>query len=338
MEINQLLRKLTSYPCVAGDEQELTAVLAELLSPYGEVTSDALGNVFCTFGSGRHFLLDAHIDEIGFTVTSVTDGGFLKLSNCGGVDKRLLLGSEVTVYGNEKLNGIISTLPPHLQKNGDEKKIPEITDISVDVGLTKEQACRAVPLGSRVTFRHRFDALLGKYVASNCLDDRAGVASILLALDELKRLPAKISVMFSTQEEVGTRGAKTGPFGKNIDEAVAVDVSFGYTPNCSKEECGTLGKGVMIGISPVLDKEISRDFIACAEADNIDYQLEVMNGKTGTNADVINLSEGGKKCGLLSIPLRYMHTPVEVVNTDDILSVSRLIVSYIGRKAGAVDA
>ena len=277
-------------------------------------------------------------DEIGFAVTSVTENSFLKISNIGGIDRRLLLGSEVTVHGKEELFGVISTLPPHLMKDADGKKVPEISEVSVDIGLNADEAKRLVPLGSRVTFKKRFDTLLGNCVASNCLDDRAGAASILLALDELKSLPVKITAMFSVQEEVGTRGAKTGPFGKNVDEAIAVDVSFGYTPNCSKEECGELSKGAMIGISPALSSEISHTLIDIAEKENIPYQTEVMNGRTGTNADVISLCEGGIKCGLISIPLRYMHTPVEVICTDDVLSVSRLIVSYIKRKAGEINA
>ena len=334
MNTKELIKRLTFPPAVGGDEGELIEELIKLLSQYGEVRVDAMNNVLCTFGEGYHILLDAHIDEIGFIITEITDDGFLKISPCGGIDRRMLLGAEVV--GNN-VYGIISTLPPHLQKNGDDEKVPEISELSVDIGnINKNQTDKLV--GERLTFKRRFTELLGNQISSNCLDDRAGVASIILALEELKKLPIKVTVLLSTQEELGTRGAKIGPYGLDVDEAIAVDVSFGYTPGCSKEECGEIGKGAMIGFSPTLDKNISNELIAAAKENDIKYQLEVMSGTTGTNADVISISESGIRCGLLSIPLKYMHTPVEVVDTQDVESVANLIVAYAKRKAGAENA
>ena len=136
--------------------------------------------------------------------------------------------------------------------------------------------------------------------------------------------------MFSSQEELGTRGAKIGAYSKNIDEFISVDVSFAYTPNCDKADCGIIGNGAMIGFSPILVK--------VADKNNIKYQREIMAGSTGTNADVITLSERGIKGGLISIPEKYMHQPCEVVNIDDIVSVSDLICAYIEEKAGVQNA
>lgn len=338
MNTKELIKKLTAAAAVGGEEDKIISVLTELLAPYGEVKTDSVNNVICTFGKGYHILLDAHIDEIGLTVTSIADDGFLKFAACGGVDRRMLLGAEVTVWGSQEINGVISTLPPHLQKASDEKKVPEISELSIDIGMDKENAEKLIPLGSKITFKRQFTELLNNQISSNCLDDRAGVAALLLALDELKKLPIKITALFSTQEELGTRGAKTGPYGRNADEAIAVDVSFGYTPGCKKEECGEIGKGAMIGISPVLNKKISYDLISAAQKNNIKYQTEVMNGRTGTNADVISISESGIKCGLVSIPLKYMHSPVEIVDINDVESVAELIVSYAKEKAGAENA
>ena len=335
MKTKELIKKLVSVPAVGGDEDRLIEVLKELLAPYGEVRVDAMNNVLCTFGKGHHILLDAHIDEIGFVVTSITDDGFLKISPCGGVDRRMLLGAEVTVWGKDEIFGVISTLPPHLQKAEDEKKVPEISELSVDVGMSKEEAEKRIPLGSRITFKRHFTDLIGNHISSNCLDDRAGVASIILALEELKKLPVKVTALLSTQEELGTRGAKIGPYGLEVDEAIAIDVSFAYTPGCDKEDCGEIGKGAMIGFSPILDKNISNGLVAAAKSANMRYQTEVMSGRTGTNADVITISESGIRCGLLSIPLKYMHTPVEVVDVTDIESVAALITAYVKGKAGA---
>ena len=338
MNTEELLKKLTAVPAVSGREDNLYDLLNGILSEYGKVSTDSMNNIFCTFGSGYHILLDAHTDEIGLAVTAVTDDGFLKVGACGGIDKRMLLGYEVSVWGKREIKGVISTLPPHLQKGEDEKKVPDIDEISVDIGMRKETAERLVSVGDRITFKRKFSRLVGGLISSNCLDDRAGVASILLALDELKRLPVKITVMFSSQEELGTRGAKTGPFGKAADEAIAVDVSFGYTPGCKKEECGEIGKGPMIGFSPILNREISEMLVKTAEKNNIPCQTEVMSGRTGTNADVISVSEKGIKCGLISIPLKYMHSPVEVVDVKDIENVSALIAAYVKERAGAENA
>lgn len=240
--------------------------------------------------------------------------------------------------GKEEIKGIISTLPPHLQTADDEKKVPDISEISVDIGMSREDAVKVISPGDTVTFRRKFTQLLGTQVSSNCLDDRAGVAAILLSLELLKNLPIKITVMFSSQEELGTRGAKAGSFGKDVDEAISVDVSFGYTPGCKKEDCGTVGKGPMIGASPILNNKISKQLIDIAQSSNIPYQIEVMSGKTGTNADIISISECGIKCGLISIPLKYMHTPVELVDVKDIENVSRIISAYVKEKAGVCNA
>ena len=340
MTTSELLKKLTGAYAVSGREEDMTELLFELLKDIGKVSVDSMNNVFCTFGEGYHFLLDAHIDEIGFVVTSITDDGFLKVSAVGGVDRRMLLGSEVTVYAKEDLRGVISTLPPHLQKD-DEKKAPEISDISIDVGFTKEQAEKLISPGDRVTFKRNFNNLLGTRVSSSVLDDRSGVAAIILALKEIKEsgVNAKVTAMFSSQEEVGTRGAKIGPYAKNIDEAIAVDVSFGYTPSCKKSDCGELGKGAMIGISPILNKDMSEKLTELAKANNIPYQLEVMGGgRTGTNADVISVSESGIKTALISIPEKYMHSPIEVVDTKDVENTARLISVYVKERAGEINA
>ena len=336
----ELLYKLTSAAGVGGSEDEIVSVLKEILSSYGEVCVDKMNNVFCTFGEGYNFLLDAHLDEIGMIVTEITDDGFLKVAKCGGVDNRMLLASEVSVWTKEgELRGVFTNIPPHLQKSDDDKKIPELSDISIDVGFTKEEAQKRISLGDRVTVKRNFTKLLGNQISASVLDDRSGIASIILALDELRGINAKITVMFSTQEEVGTRGAIVGPYGKKVDEAIAVDVSFGYSPLCKKSDCGEMGKGAMIGISPILDKNMSNALIEVAKEKNIPYQIEAMGGnRTGTNADSITLVESGIKTALISIPEKYMHSPIEVVDTADVESVARLIAEYIKKRVGEINA
>lgn len=334
----ELLKELTQTIGVSGCEENIVALLRKKLSSYGDVTVDNMNNVFCTFGEGYHFLLDAHLDEIGLIVTDITDDGFIKFSNCGGIDARPLPAMEVSVWGSEEVKGVISTLPPHLQSASDEKKIPKLSELAIDTGLTKDKLEKLVALGDRITFKRNFTPLLNGLVSASCLDDRSGIAAILMCLDELKNLDCKVTVMFSSQEEVGTRGAKVGPYAKSVDEAISVDVSFALTPGCDKSECGELSKGAMIGFSPILDKEISRKLVDAAEKNNIPYQCEIMSGRTGTNADVISISEKGIKTALISIPEKYMHQRVEVVDTADVESVSRLICAYIKERIGDVNA
>ncbi len=334
----ELLKELTQTVGVSGCEENIVALLKKKLSSYGDVTVDSMNNVFCTFGEGYHFLLDAHLDEIGLIVTDITDDGFIKFSNCGGIDARPLPAMEVSVWGREEVKGVISTLPPHLQSASDEKKIPKLSELAIDTGLTKDKLEKLVSLGDRITFKRNFTPLLNGLFSASCLDDRSGVAAILMCLDELKNLGCKVTVMFSSQEEVGTRGAKVGPYAKSVDEAISVDVSFALTPGCDKSECGELSKGAMIGFSPILDKELSRKLVDAAEKNNIPYQCEIMSGRTGTNADVISISEKGIKTALISIPEKYMHQRVEVVDTADVESVSRLICAYIKERIGDVNA
>ena len=338
MNTVELLKELTSAVGVSGEENNIVDLLKTKFEPYGDVSIDAMNNVYCTFGSGYHFLLDAHLDEIGMIVTDITDDGFIKFNRVGGIDRRMLLGYEVSIWGKEEVKGIISTLPPHLQTAEDEKKVPEFKDLSIDVGMDKEEIVKIVSLGDKITFKRNFTKLLNNQISASCLDDRSGVASVLMSLDELKNLPCKITVMFSSQEEVGTRGAKIGPYAKKIDEFISVDVSFAYTPTCDKADCKEIGKGAMIGFSPILDKMISRKLVDTAKKNNIPYQCEIMNGSTGTNADVITLSENGIKGALISIPEKYMHQPMEVVDISDIESVSKLICAYVKEKAGELNA
>lgn len=334
----ELLKKLTSVPAVSGYENNLYSVLCDILKEYGEVTTDAMNNVYCTFGEGYHFLLDAHIDEIGFVVTEITDDGFIKFDKIGGIDTKCLPAFEVTVWGKENISGVISTLPPHLQNAEEEKKAPKLSDLSIDTGYSKEQLENIVSLGDRITFKKQFTTLLNDQVSATSLDDRSGAAAIILAAEKLKNMPCKVTIMLSSQEEVGTRGAKIGPYLKNVDEAISVDVSFAYTPDCDKTECGEISKGAMIGFSPILNREMSETLVKLAKEKKIPFQKEIMAGRTGTNADVISISESGIKTALISIPEKYMHQRVEVVDINDVKAVSDLICAYVEKRSCEVNA
>ena len=337
-ELIDILFKLTRQNGVSGDEFCASKTAAAELEKYtSDVTVDDFGNVIANIGKRQegkpHIMLDAHIDEIGFIVTYITDEGFLKISNCGGTDRRLLLAQQVEVIcsDGQRIYGVTTSTPPHLET--DEKKAPKLDDVFVDTGLSKEKVEKIVSLGDRVIISNEPCSLLGDRVTSKCLDDRAGVLTLIQSLDLLKNnfesLNCSLSVVLSSQEETGERGAKTAAYKVNPDMAIAVDVSFARVEGDKKYTCGEMGKGPMIGVSPSLSKSMSNKFIQIAKTEKIPHQIEVMGGTTGTNADAIGVTRGGVKTVTVSIPLKYMHTPVEVISISDIENSARLIAEFL---------
>lgn len=274
----------------------------------------------------RTILFDAHADEIGFIVTGVLDGGFVKVAKAGGVDLRTLPAAEVMIHGRQQLPGVFATLPPHLKKGEDD--LPDLADMVIDTGV--EEIGELVSPGDRVTFFRRPAELRNACLTGKSLDNRAGCAALLYAAELLaeETLPCTVQFLFSDQEELGCLGAQTAAFALSPDEAVVVDVSFGNGPDLPPEKTGRLFAGPMIGVSPVLSAAVTGRLKLAASDAGIPFQLEAMGGKTSTNADVIALSGAGVPCGLCSIPLRNMHTAAEVVALQDVEAVGRLLAGY----------
>lgn len=332
MDIKSVLKDLTSAVAVSGKENDAFEMSKSYLSEYGRVYTDKLNSVICEVNgsSDGHILLDAHLDRIGLIVTGITDDGFIRVAACGGVDRRTLNGQEVTVHGKEDLFGVIASTPPHLQSGDNERKATELENVIIDIGLSKDEAQKYVALGDRITINSEFNELLGDFVSCGALDDRAGVCVILRALELLKNKPhKKITAVFSSREETSEAGAKAAAFNADADEFIAVDVSFAKTPDSEVSKCGIIENGPMIGVSPSLSYEMSEELKLIAQKNNIPYQLEIMGGLTGTNADSMTVSRGGAKSGLISIPQKYMHTGVEVVSVKDVENCARLIAAYI---------
>lgn len=333
MDLKTMLRDLCSAAGVNG-ENGAAHVAKKYLSAYTEnIRTDVMGNVTgfvpAAVPGAPTLLLEAHIDEIGFVVTGIDSEGFVRVTNCGGIDNRTLAAAEVVILTEPIIYGVFCSTPPHLVKA--DEPLPELSARGIDVGLSKKEAEARIPVGTRVMFRPHFDELLGDRVSAKAIDDRAGIASILMALELVKgnALPCNIAVSFCTQEEIGSHGAKTAAFGLTLDAAIAVDVSFAHSHGLDKSKCGILGKGVMIGQSPILNKAMTTQLIVLAKRTDIPYQDEVMGSHTGTDADAISITRTGIPCALLSIPLKYMHTPVEVVSLGDVESTAKLIAAYI---------
>ena len=338
-ELKNMIITLSQANGTPGLEEDITEKIIDFLPDGMTAQKDKNNNLIAEFnGKGKTYLLDAHADRIGLIVTAITNGGFLRVARCGGTDARVLAAQDVTVWGKAPVYGVIISTPPHLQTPDDENKAKDIDDILVDTGLSKEEAEKLISAGDRITVKSPVCELLNGRISCPALDDRAGCAVIIRAAEIIMQAEnaPNLKLLFSAQEETGGTGAVTGSFGIDADECISVDVSFADAPDMPSKKCGKLDKGPMIGFSPVLSYEISRRLEAVAKEKEIPYQLELMSDSTGTNADHIALSRGGIKTGLVSIPLRNMHTAVEVVSVNDVENCAQLIAQYI--LGGGLDA
>ena len=335
MDTTALCFRLAALDGTSGDEIAAAKDVQALFAAYMKTETDTLGNVRGTLGDGEfRILLDAHIDRVGLVVHGIDEKGFLLIDKVGGVDPRVLVGSEVTVMGAEELPGVICSTPPHLLTKEQKEAGVELKQLAIDIGMQKEEAERVVSVGDRVALPPNQFRLLGTRIAGSGFDDRCGIAVLLKTVEAVhdKLQHCTLLVQCSVQEEVGGNGARTAAFQTDADCAIAVDVGFGADPYCDKTETITLGKGPSIGLAPVLDRGLTQELIRVAKEQSIPYQHDVMSGRTGTNADDIQLSRGGIRTALVSIPLRSMHTAVEVIDTTDIDSTAHLLASFILEK------
>lgn len=313
-----------------GAVREAADIAYDMLSEYMPTRkTDTLTVIGEMKGESDYTLmLDAHIDEIGFIVKNIDENGFLTVDKCGGIDLRTLPARRVIIHGKEKVVGVFCSTPPHLSSG--EIEYNDIGNLKIDTMLGLK-ARDIISVGDFVTFFAEPQELLGTRVTAKALDDRAGVTCLLELARRLsgKKLPINVIFALTDAEELGVRGAKTATYDISPDEAIALDVSFADGPDIAPTECGKLSGGAMIGVSPVLDREISNKLISLAKENNIPYQTEVMAGRTGTNGDVISLNKSGVRTGLVSIPERNMHTEVEVVDIKDIKSVCDVLEQYI---------
>lgn len=330
MDIQNTLFELLDASGITGAEDPAADVAAKMLANYMPVRRDTLGSVIGEMdGEGDGILLDAHLDRIGLIVTGITDEGFIKVSKCGGVDLRTLACHEVTILGKEPVYGVVVSTPPHLSKG--EGEVPEWKNVSIDVGMSGEKAKEKISIGDRVLLIGKPRKMLGNRVCGAALDDRAGMVVLLRTLDILreKGVQKKLTVVFSVQEEVTGGGAKGAAFQSDDATAIAVDVSFATAPDITAIEGKPLGKGPMIGISSALSLSVSDKLQTLAKKNNIPYSLEVMGSKTGTNAEDYGFSKCGKKVGLVSVPIRNMHTSVEICDLQDIENAAQLLALFV---------
>ncbi len=331
-----MIAALADLRGVSGRETAVGQAAADMLRAFAPDAEYRDGSVTAHIGtdSGKPTLLFcAHLDQVGFLVTDITPDGFLRIGAVGGIDRRLLLGQPVLVQGKETLRGVISILPPHLLQG--EQAVPEFSQLCVDLGVSSAEVLAGkVAPGDAVYYDTACKKLLGSRMTGSALDDRCCAAAVIMAAEQISKkqnLPCNVTVVLSGQEERGGRGAKLAAANEHPDYAIAVDVTFGLAHGEDPAECYALGKGPAIGISPVLSAELSAALTETAEAAGIPYQTEVMPGTTGTDADALALAPSGCAAGTVSVPLRYMHTPVEVIDVTDVEQTAALLAAYAER-------
>lgn len=307
----------------------------ELLRPLmDEVYLDRMGNVIGVKACGKRdaptLLLDAHLDEVGFIVMGHEEG-FLRFAPLGGVDARILPDRELTILTNPPLFGVVATKPPHVMEAGESDKAIALSDLRVDVGLDQEEAVRCIPVGTPMVFREGCYPLGQGQIAGKALDDRSCFAVLLETLRLLGKTPLGVDlyVLGSCREEIDSAGATVGAYGIHPDLAVAVDVTFGRSVDTPAEKTFPLGKGPVIGIGPNMSSWMTERLIKTAEQLKQPYQIEVMAGNSGTNGWEIQVSQEGVATAILSLPLNYMHTPLEVLQETDVQYSAELLAAFL---------
>lgn len=336
MTLADKIKKLTNAYGVSGDEVRISKIAAELMAPYCDrVEIDDFGNVLgyrdCGIPGAKTVMLDAHIDQIGFLITEVTDEGFLRFTTVGGVDQRMLLGSELTVLTKKgPILGIVAAIPPHLQKAGDNKKSVPIPEMVVDIGMTGEQAKKVVRVGDYMAFANDALELQGDALCGKAFDDRACLVCLLHAMELLQGKPLAVNVVVSasTKEETGFQGGISAGFKVQPDYAIAVDVTHARTGD-APQVIVKLGDGPNVDMGSNSNPKFAKRVIEVARAKQIPHIVTSCPAGSGTNAWPIQMQGQGVTTLVVSLPLKYMHSPVEMLRMSDVKNVGKLLAAFI---------
>lgn len=336
METKVFLEMLSNNKGVSGFECTLNDTIKSAFEKYSDnIMVDKLGNIIALKkGKGTNnvkIMLAAHMDEIGLMVKDIEENGFLRFTNVGGIDPRTILGQEVIVHGKKDLFGVIGAKPPHLQDPADQDKAIKMEDMTIDIGLSKEKVEELVSIGDTVTVNRQLIDLKNDRVSGKTMDDRAGVAALLECIKELNKLNHEADVYFvsTVQEEVSMGGALTSTYKINPDIGIAIDVGFGTTPELNKSNSIELGKGPGITLGGNIHPGLRKKLVEIANEYNIPHQMEITPGPTGTDARAMQITREGIPALVLSIPLRYMHTSVEVLDMVDVQNTAKLLAFFI---------
>ena len=320
--MNELITKLTQAASPSGNEEKIQKIISDEISSYVDsIYKDTLGNLIAIKkGNAKKIMLCAHSDEIGLIVTNIDDKGFLRIAPIGGVDIHTSLYQRVAFFNGIK--GVIS----YDEKIEKVEKL-KFSNLYIDIGSSsKEETEKLINIGDVAVFCGE-TVFSENYITSKALDNRIGVFVLINTIKSIKNTENTLYFVFSTQEELGLRGAKTAAFGISPDIAITVDVTdTGDTPNC-KDFAVKTGRGPAIKIkdnSVICNKKICDYLKKTAKDNNIPYQLEILQAG-GTDAGSIHLTRGGVLTGAVSIPCRYIHSPCEMVNISDVKNAIELL-------------
>jgi endoglucanase len=324
----------------SGYESEAQAVFDRYVKPAADLyANDALGNRIATLNPAGDpvLMLAGHMDELGLIITYVNKDGFIYFDTIGGHDRTVISGRRVIIQtANGPVKGVTGKRAIHLMDEADRKKVPEIHEIWIDIGArSKKEALERISIGDAATYDHEFELFSGSIGAARAFDNKVGayiVGETLIRLSkEKKKLAAKVVSVATSQEEIGVRGATTAAYAVNPHIAVAVDVGHATDhPDCDNRKYGEtkLGGGPILCRGANINPKVYQRLLAAAKKAKIPYQFDADPRPTGTDARAIQMGRGGVATGLISIPLRYMHTPSEVVDLEDVERCVKLLVEF----------
>lgn len=335
-----LLQKLIETPTPSGWELPGQRLLADYVAPYADdVRLDVHGNLHAVLNPGApvRFMLDGHCDEIGLIVEYIDDNGFVFVQPIGGINIQLLPGERVIFQApGGAVRGVVGRKPIHLMDTDERTKgVQKISDLWVDIGAgSKKEALKALPIGTPGVVESGWRPLLGDRVSGRAFDDRVGAVVVMDVLRRLKgrKINVELHVVSATQEELGLLGSHTAAHAVNPHAGIAVDVTFATDdPTGEKKRIGevSLGKGPAIATGPSYDHGLFDAIMATAKKSKIPVQPEVNPRANGTDSYVMRLTRDGVANGLVSIPLRYMHSAVETIALSDVENASQLLAETI---------
>ena len=339
MTLKELIISISRIMSVSGNERRGGEELVSLVGGvFDEYRTDALGNHLFIKKCGRpnapKILVDTHFDEIGMMVTGIKEGGFVSVTNIGGVDTRILPGSEVILYGKESVYGVFAAKAPHLSTPADMEKLTPLSEMLIDTGYSKEELEELCPLGTPVGFKPIYAELLNECLAGKAFDDKACGACAIFGIDAVQKkdLAGDVYFLFSAFEETGMIGARVAAFGIRPDYALVLDVTHAATPDTKDRALPAFGSGVSVAVSPVTNRKLTAMVTELCRAGNIPYSLDACPGGTGTNANVTGISADGIPTALCSLPLKSMHTSAEVLSMEDANALKRIVSAFIQSK------
>ena len=332
MDISEILKKLSDSFGVSSWEHNTYSIVEETLKqldPDIEISKRGTGSLVAKYGNGdKKIGFFAHIDEIGIAISKIVDKEFARVEMVGGVDPRTLIAKRV-IFKTDKGNklGVIGMLAPHLQDKDKRGQSPSFDELFVDFSISG--GTEGLNVGDIGVVDAKSKELENKTISGKAIDNRAGVVSIIKALDYLKKFKfnGTLYLSFNKGEEVGLVGAKGMAYDIHPDSAIIVDVTFAEDLPGNMETM-KIGKGPAIAVGAAINKEVYKKLTDIAKNENIDHQIEVLPMGTGTETDVVQMIKTGVKTGLLSIPIYNMHSPVEVVNENDIDLTAKLLALY----------